>query len=117
MFDSNVNEGAGEATRILQVALGVGVDGDWGPQTQGAVDAITNVENVIQLFTARRQVVYRETSGYQYFGTDWIRRATEIGNEALAMATGTPPPVKLSRPGGFKYVPRARFFLPDRSAA
>jgi lysozyme family protein len=88
-FDSDVNEGPTEATRILQVALGVTNDGIFGTETQAAVNNIPNLDNVINVFTARRQVVYRETSGFNLFGTDWIRRAIEIGQQSLAMANGT----------------------------
>ena len=88
VFDSSVNEAPTEATKILQVALGIHSDGDWGPQTSAAVEAIAkdDVKHVIDLFTARRKVVYRESKGFVYFKTDWMRRATEIGAEALKMA-------------------------------
>lgn len=89
LFDANVNEGSTEGTRILQAALGIDNDGDWGPRTQAAVDAIADVPAAIRLFTARRQVVYRQMAGFQYFGTDWIRRAQEIGAAAQKMATAS----------------------------
>jgi lysozyme family protein len=85
-FDSAVNEGGTQATRILQVAIGVGADGVWGPQTDAAVKGISDVTSVINEYTARREAVYRATRGFQYFGTDWLRRASEIGAEALKMA-------------------------------
>lgn len=81
-FDSKVNQGGSEATRILQFALGVSSDGIIGPQTQAAIKAITNVPKVIQAFTARREAVYQQTRGAQYFLTDWMRRAEEIGAAA-----------------------------------
>lgn len=112
-FDSDVNEGGKEATRILQVALGLHNDGIWGPATNAAVHTISNLTNVIEAFTARRKEVYRETSGFQYFGTDWIRRATEIGNESLAMAAGNPPALML-KPPIEKHVPRARWYIEGR---
>ena len=90
-FDSAVNQGMAEATRILQVALGIQNDGVWGPITAGAVSRISNVKNIVEAFTARRIIVYRET---EYDGrdaaevhADWQRRATEIGAEALKMVT------------------------------
>lgn len=87
-FDTNVNEGPGEATKILQVALGISNDGIWGPATQAAVDGISDVVTFIQAFTARREAVYRMLPGFGEFGTDWIRRSVEIGNQAQAMVTG-----------------------------
>ena len=84
-FDSSVNMGPGQATEILQFALDIGVDGIWGPQTAGAVAGISDVDGVINAFTAQREAVYRSFSTFQYFGADWIRRATEIGAELIQM--------------------------------
>lgn len=84
-FDSSVNMGAKQATEILQFALEIGVDGIWGPQTAGAVDGITDVDDVISAFTAQREAVYRSFPTFQYFGADWIRRATQIGAESIQM--------------------------------
>lgn len=86
-FDESVNAGPTEAIRILQVALGIKNDGDWGPQTQAAVtlagnDAVAHIER----FTSRRIEVYKEMPGFKYFGEDWVRRAHEIGAAALSMA-------------------------------
>jgi lysozyme family protein len=86
-FDSSVNEGTTEATRMLQFVLDVEADGLWGPHTAGMVEAIHDVKEVISEFTKRRQAVYKEMKGYQYFGKDWERRASEIGAEALKMVS------------------------------
>ena len=86
-FDAAVNMGSTEATKILQHALGVASDGDWGPLTSAAVTlASKDMMGRIEAFTLRRQAVYRQLKGFPYFGTDWLRRATEIGAEALKMA-------------------------------
>jgi lysozyme family protein len=85
-FDSAVNMGA-ESIKILQFVLGIDVDGAWGPQTATAVAGITDVVAVIKAYTARRQAVYQSFSTYTYFGPDWTRRTTQIGNQSLAMAT------------------------------
>lgn len=82
VFDSNVNQGPTQSTRILQFALNIPIDGIWGPQTDAAVGAITNVNAVINAFTARREVVYEKTKNFNLFGTDWERRAEEIGAAA-----------------------------------
>ena len=82
LFDTNVNQGTGAGMRILQVALAVPVDGIWGPITQTAVTAISSVTATIEKFTARREVVYQQTRNFAYFGTDWMRRAEEIGAAA-----------------------------------
>jgi lysozyme family protein len=85
IYDSDVNMGPTEATKIFQYISGVTVDGIWGPQTAAAVADIKSVAGVINNFTARREAVYREMSDFKYFGTDWIRRAQQIGQQALAM--------------------------------
>lgn len=84
-FDSCVNEGNTEATKILQSVLNIPSDGDWGSLTDTAVSIIKNPTAIIQAFTVRREVVYREMKGFQYFGKDWISRSQEIGAEALKM--------------------------------
>ena len=84
-FDASVNEGSFEAVKILQVALGIANDGEWGPNTNAAAAAIKNVPETIVAYGHRRQQVYRESRGFQYFGIDWIRRAIEIQKQSLAM--------------------------------
>lgn len=96
VFDSNVNMGPREGTMILQHALGIPVDGIWGPQTAAAVAAITSVASVINVYTARREAVYRSFGGFAEFGGDWIRRARTIGSQSAAMAGAAT--VKLSPP-------------------
>lgn len=89
-FDSSVNEGTTEAVKILQVALGLVHDGDWGPKTDAAVRALhlsqMDTEAVVTKFTIRRDIVYRQTKHFALFGKDWERRSNEIGAEALKMA-------------------------------
>ena len=86
-FDTDVNCGPGGATRILQSALGVASDGQWGPITQAAVDAIADVAAAIRAFTAAREAYYRRLSGWQYFGPGWIHRAVAINQDSLSMLT------------------------------
>lgn len=86
MFDATVNMGQGEAVKILQVILDITEDGIWGPETALAVKGIINVPRTISNFTRRRKVAYRMMPDYKLFGTDWERRATQIGSEALKMA-------------------------------
>lgn len=86
-FDASVNEGTHEAIRILQVALAITSDGNWGPITAGT-SAHCNVPATIQKFTNRRTTVYRTFRGFDRFGTDWLRRAAQIGKTSLQMANG-----------------------------
>jgi len=84
-FDEAVNAGPHAATKILQQALEIEADGTWGPSTSLAVRGIFNPTRVVNLYTVKREAYYRSLSGYRYFGKDWIRRAQEIGAEALKM--------------------------------
>jgi lysozyme family protein len=88
-FDSAVNEGLGEAVKILQFALGTPNDGRWGPATEAKVQAIADVPAAIRAFSSRRHAVYGMSRGYTAFGTDWDRRTNEIQTAALNMAAGT----------------------------
>jgi len=89
-FDTSVNEGTHEAVKILQFALHIPIDGNWGPQTNAAVEAIPADGDgqfaVVHKFTTRRAAVYRMMPDDKYFGQDWERRTQEIGEEALKMA-------------------------------
>ena len=98
-FDTSVNQGATAVVYILQTAVGTDSDGIWGPLTQAAVDGISDVRSVIEKFTAARQAAYRRYVSFRLYGVDWIRRASEIGQDALSMTLSTTPEgVKIWRP-------------------
>ena len=84
-FDSAVNEGVGEAVKILQFSLGLANDGQWGPETGAAVKSITDAPAAIKAFSARRHAVYVMSRGYTLFGKDWDRRTDEIQTASLNM--------------------------------
>lgn len=76
VFDSAVNQGAGTAKRMLQISLGVTVDGVIGPRTvkaahNGGLDAVVR-------FLAERAVRYHETMrdvpGLNVFAHNWYFR-------------------------------------------
>jgi lysozyme family protein len=93
-FDEAVNTGTGEATKVLQHILGIAVDGNWGPETETAVEAINNAAGIerndtvglCEAFTARRHDVYKEMIGDKYFDHAWMTRTAEIGAAALKVA-------------------------------
>ena len=98
-FDTCVNCGSGGATYVLQSALGVAVDGQWGPITQGAVDAIADVAAAIRAFTAARLAYYERLAGWQYFSRGWSNRTAAIGADSLNMAsTSSGLGVRVARP-------------------
>ncbi len=55
-FDASYNSGSGRAIKFLQAALGVVVDGDFGPKTKEAVlsIALTGEEEVVTKYLAIR---------------------------------------------------------------
>jgi lysozyme family protein len=84
-FDTCVNCGPAGATKILQAALHVSIDGIWGPHTASAVTGITNVAGTIQAFCGARAAYYRRLANFKYFGQGWIHRALAIQNDSLNM--------------------------------
>ncbi len=57
-FDTAVNMGPGRAVRMLQAAVGAGVDGDFGPETQRRV-AASDVGATIDNYCNAREAYYR----------------------------------------------------------
>lgn len=87
-FDQFVNEGGHRAIVLLQLALRVHVDGDFGPETQTAVDAAVagkSVVAVIDRYKVAREAFYRALPIFRYFGKDWIARSERIDKKADAM--------------------------------
>jgi lysozyme family protein len=87
-FDVAVNGGPSAATRLLQRTLNITTDGDWGSITEASVKAIADIRGIIISFTNQRTRWYKSLRGFQYFGTDWLRRTSEIGTESLKLTTG-----------------------------
>jgi lysozyme family protein len=87
-FDLDVNGGQHRAVIILQRALGVADDGEFGEQTLAAVSKVATQGDLIQAienFKAYRESFYRSLGTFRYFGSDWIRRSEEIAKEGEAM--------------------------------
>jgi lysozyme family protein len=88
-FDDCVNEGSHEAMKLLQIALRVRADGQFGPQTETALDAMVAANQVVRLidsYKISREAFYHGLSTYRYFGGDWIRRSETIDKQSDAMA-------------------------------
>jgi lysozyme family protein len=67
VFDCAVNQGPGTAVRLLQEAVGacgdpIAVDGEWGPLTVNAANAI-DPAFLLAGFQARRAALYQEIVG------------------------------------------------------
>ena len=84
VFDAAVNQGVGRAIRILQAALGVAVDGGFGPATLAAVRA-ADPATLVGAIAARRSADYRGLAGFPRFGEGWLERVERTCAAALSM--------------------------------
>ena len=84
-FDIAINEGASQATKDLQRALGVTADGVFGLETLGAVQKVTDRAALIKAVCARRMSFWRSLKTWVYFGKGWSARGTDVETRALAM--------------------------------
>lgn len=55
LVDAAVNHGTLQATKFLQTALGLKVDGSWGPQTMNAVMTCTDIKTACTKYLDARQ--------------------------------------------------------------
>jgi lysozyme family protein len=88
-FDDVVNEGTHRGISLLQIALRVSADGQFGPQTKAAIDAAVAAKQVVALidrYKVAREAFYHGLSTFRYFGGDWIRRSETIAKQGDAMA-------------------------------
>lgn len=85
VFDCAVNQGVGRASRFLQSAARVTVDGHIGPKTLAAVDR-ANPRVLLNEFMAQRMNAYgRLQSLFLTFGLGWSRRLMGVHTDALGM--------------------------------
>ena len=84
-YDESVNSGPVEAVRLLQQALGIVVDGDFGLETLHAVSTCQDVPSLIRHVCAIRLSFWHRLKTWIYFGVGWTRRDAGIQDKALAM--------------------------------
>jgi lysozyme family protein len=95
LFDTNVNNGTHAGTVLLQRALGLVGDGDWGPQTQSNVMGLTHQntprfnERLIDTFCDARLSYYKSLRQWGRYGKDWGRREEHVRNWAHGLAAGS----------------------------
>lgn len=82
-FDACINHGFGNASRMLQRAVGVADDGVVGNITLEAVGKMP-VNDVLLRFNAERLDFYAKLSTFPAFGRGWVRRVS--GNLRYAAA-------------------------------
>lgn len=73
VFDSAVNQGVYRATKMMQSALKVSVDGIIGKQTLAAAQNADPYEFAV-LFGAERALHYASLKNFDVFGKGWMRR-------------------------------------------
>lgn len=87
VFDEAVNQGVGRAIETLQRAVGVLVDGLWGPKSQAALKA-ADPGVLIARIAADRIAHYRALPTFPHFGNGWLARVARTVAEAKAMRAG-----------------------------
>lgn len=87
VFDNNVNEGPLRGTILLQRALGIVDDGQWGPETISAISRIISIEDAIIQYSYQRSKFYMSLGTFKYFGKGWLARVDYIKKASLAMAS------------------------------
>jgi lysozyme family protein len=91
-FDTDVNEGAPEAVKMLQFALNMPETGVWTPEIEHALGMLdTSVANrvkVVTTFCDRREAVYHQMKGFKDFGAGWEARAGRMKTLSIQMAEG-----------------------------
>lgn len=83
-FDTGVNAGWQRATRTLQTAIGVKVDGKFGPITLRAAQQADENETITAMSEWRR-VFYRSLSQFPRYGHGWLNRVDFCERNALNM--------------------------------
>lgn len=89
-FDAAVNHGVGAAIRFLQQAVGVAIDGEFGPQTRAAIaKAQTGV--MLESYAGIRRRRYRALPHFWRFGRGWLRRVDATLAVARTLTGETSP--------------------------
>jgi lysozyme family protein len=83
-FDTAVNMGVGRAVRMLQGALGCGVDGDFGPITRQAAETC-DLGSALPAYCAARESYYRRLADarprLRVFLKGWLNRLNALRQE------------------------------------
>lgn len=81
VFDAAVNHGTGNASRWLQQAVGVTIDGKIGPATLSAAKSVSEAKAVLR-FNSVRLEFYASLGTFPTFGKGWTRRVAGKLREA-----------------------------------
>lgn len=89
VFDGAVNSGPAQATKWLQRAVGVGADGVLGPETLRAVQAVNDIDGLIDKVQDQRLRMLKSLRTWSTFGKGWGRRVEEARRIGFALAKGS----------------------------
>lgn len=89
VFDMAVNCPSEVTVRTLQQALGVAVDGVFGPVTLAAARRRGEEETVLRDLCAERAAYYAGLAGFARYGRGWLRRTLAAHGAALALRTAS----------------------------
>lgn len=76
MFDEGINAGPRMAINLLQSALDIEMDGDFGPATKAAF-AKADKKDLIIAFTVKRIIHYTLCNGWNVNKGGWVHRAVK----------------------------------------
>jgi lysozyme family protein len=83
-FDGSVNMGVGQSIRLLQKSLGCVPDGVIGPNTMKLINE-TDVSNMIDKYSAQKELFYRSLALFSEFGKGWLARVAQVKQNAKEM--------------------------------
>lgn len=86
-FDTAVNAGPRQATKTLQTALGVVVDGSFGPITLRNAQS-SDAKQTITRMSARRREFYQNLPQFSRYGRGWLSRVNFCETNAMKMLGG-----------------------------
>lgn len=75
-FDAIVNHGEGNAWRILQRAVGVADDGQWGPLSQKALESFDHNDQLMR-FLSKRLKFWASLQKFDTYGRGWTNRGAD----------------------------------------
>lgn len=73
VFDAAVNHGIERAICLLQRAVGVADDGQWGPYSTGVAETMSE-SDILMLFIAERAEFFTKLKNWPHHGKGWIRK-------------------------------------------
>jgi lysozyme family protein len=100
VYDGAVNSGPAQATKWLQRALGVAVDGHIGEATLRALDECTDIDALIVAICARRLAFMQALRTWPTFGSGWAKRVAAVQRASLQLAQGKIPDAAAAVDGG-----------------